>query len=392
MPQILNCRQFIGITTKRSMPIKFSPNFVITPHIVQSIIRIEAAKERIVHLPLTPSALTSLRETARLYTTHYSTMIEGNRLQPEQIREILHHKGHFPGRERDEGEVQGYYTALTYLEQMLARSEKVSERIIQTMHALVVANGKTKVSPTPYHDGQNIIRDGRTRAIVYMPPEAKDVPSLMTSMVSWINQTTHLACPIVAAIAHYQFATIHPYYDGSRRTARLLTTLLLHKGGYDLKGLYSLEEYYARNLDAYYAAISIGESHNYYLGRAEADITKWIEYFTHGMATSFEKVLEHMAQENSRNILSQNFETEITHPDQSDMLRTLDPRKRKALSLFTTSQIITAKDVCDLFGFKPRTGSSLCKSWVEQGFLEIVNPSNKARTYRLAQAYQKCMP
>ena len=82
---------------------------------------------------------------------------------------------------------------------------------------------------------------------------------------------------------------IHPYYDGNGRTARLLTTLILHLGGYDLKGLYSLEEYYARNLGAYYEAISIGESHNYYMGRAEADVTKWIEYFVEGMAVAFEK-------------------------------------------------------------------------------------------------------
>ena len=100
------------------------------------------------------------------------------------------------------------------------------------------------------------------------------------------------ACHVrfVAGIAHYQFATIHPYYDGNGRTARLLTTLILHLGGYDLKGLYSLEEYYARNLGAYYEALAIGSSHNYYQGRAEADITPWLEYFCEGVAESFENV------------------------------------------------------------------------------------------------------
>ncbi|HEB92582.1 MAG TPA: hypothetical protein ENI94_03765 [Gammaproteobacteria bacterium] len=44
--------------------------------------------------------------------------------------------------------------------------------------------------------------------------------------------------PIIAAIAHYQLATIHPYYDGNERTARLLTNFVLHKSGYGLKGIY----------------------------------------------------------------------------------------------------------------------------------------------------------
>jgi hypothetical protein len=64
--------------------------------------RIEAAKENVLHLPLTPKVLTSLRETARLYTTHYSTMIEGNQLEVDQIEAVLQKKGHFPGKERDE--------------------------------------------------------------------------------------------------------------------------------------------------------------------------------------------------------------------------------------------------------------------------------------------------
>ncbi len=89
------------------MPIKFLPNYTITSSIVTNLMRIESAKEKISYLPLTPMVLSSLRETARLYTTHYSTMIEGNVLSPDQIQIVLKHEGHFPGRERDEKEVKG---------------------------------------------------------------------------------------------------------------------------------------------------------------------------------------------------------------------------------------------------------------------------------------------
>ena len=119
------------------MPIKFKPNYVITANIANSLLQIESVKEKIIHLPLTPIVLASLRETARLYTTHYSTMIEGNALTPMQITEVLKHAGHFPGRERDEYEVKGYYAALTYVEQCAPQRVKITEKIIQMLHACI---------------------------------------------------------------------------------------------------------------------------------------------------------------------------------------------------------------------------------------------------------------
>jgi hypothetical protein len=150
----------------------------------------------------------------------------------------------------------------------------------------------------------------------------------------------------------------------------------LHLGGYDLKGLYSLEEYYAKNLLGYYRAISIGPSHNYYFGRAESDITPWVEYFTKGMAFAFEKVVAQMIASNEKG-----------ERDHSQVLRTLDPKQRKALELFKGYDVVTAKQIGDLFGFQPRTNAALCKKWAEGGFLEIVDYSNKARKYKLAAPY-----
>ena len=93
-----------------------------------------------------------------------------------------------------------------------------------------------------------------------MPPEASDVSQMMKDLIEWINEKLlekKVPVPIIAALAHYQFATIHPYYDGNGRTARLLTNYILHHGGYGLKGIYSLEEYYAKNIHGYYNALVV---------------------------------------------------------------------------------------------------------------------------------------
>jgi len=358
------------------MPTTFKPIYTITPSIAKSLMKIESAKEKVTLLPVNPTVLASLRETAKLYTTHYSTMIEGNQLKLEEIKAVIQLQGHFPGREQDEHEVKGYYVALAQLEQYAAQRHPVTEKVIQTLHALVMGDGRTSMKPTPYRDGQNVIKDSGTGTIVYMPPEAKDVPGLMRHLVAWIKENEAIPCPIVAGIAHYQFATIHPYYDGNGRTSRLLTTLILHLGGYDLKGLYSLEEYYANHLLGYYRAISIGPSHNYYAGRAESDITPWVEYFTEGMAVACEKVVAQMMASHEKG-----------KKDHSQVLRTLDPKQRKALALFKEYDVVTAKLIGDLFGFQPRTNAALCKQWVENGFLEIVDASNKGRKYKLATPY-----
>ena len=283
----------------------------------------------------------------------------------------------------DEHEVKGYYAALAQLEQYAAQNHPVTEKVIQTLHALVMSDGRTRIKPTPYRDGQNVIKDSGTGAIVYMPPESKHVPGLMRNLVSWIKKSEELPCLIVAGIAHYQFATIHPYYDGNGRVSRLLTTFILHLGGYDLKGLYSLEEYYAKNLLGYYRAIRVGPSHNYYFGKTETDNTDWVEYFTEGMAFAFEKVVTQM--------LASNEKGEKGEKDHSELMRTLDPKQRKALELFRDYDVVTSKQIGDLFGFQPRTNAALCKKWVEAGFLKIAIQSFKSRKYSLARKFKQLL-
>ena len=134
----------------------FKPNFVITPAVAHALMRIEGARQAVAHLPITPVVLASLRETARLFSTHYSTMIEGNRLTQEQVSEVIEHKQHFPGRERDEKEVLGYYAALEHAERLAGKLGSVTEAHIQSLHALVMAGGSAKAKPTPYRDGQNV--------------------------------------------------------------------------------------------------------------------------------------------------------------------------------------------------------------------------------------------
>lgn len=358
---------------------KFEPQFSITNTIANNLLEIERVKEGIKSLPINPKLLNSLRETAKLSTIHYSTQIEGNRLTKEEVKDLIGSKKVVSntGRVRDEKEIKGYYVALDYIEKLAKNKAPITEENIKHIHALVIGGGSTKVKGTEYREGQNVVTDSATGVIVYMPPEAKDVPYLMKELVAWINTPNDIPIPIIASIIHCQFVTIHPYFDGNGRTARLLTTLALQKNGYDLKGIYSLEEYYAKDLQGYYEAINIGKSHNYYMGREEADITKWIEYFIKGMAIAFKSVYNKAKeQENSK--------------DEIKVLRELDTKQRQILNLFETQKYVTSKDIADFFKFSPRSARELAKNWVNIGFLFAIG-EGKRRKYQLNETFENIL-
>ena len=356
----------------------FTPRFKITNRTIRNLLAVEKLKSSIEDLPINAALLKSLRETALLNSTHYSTQIEGNLLTlPEVVK--VNAGQRVLGRERDEIEVRNHFIAFAHMETLATRTANFTESDAKVLHHMVMT-GKAKASN--YREQQNVIRESGTGRIVYLPPEPHDVPALMKDLMNWVHASLsgdELPVPVIAALAHYQFATIHPYMDGNGRTARLLATLILCRNGYGLRGIYSLDEYYAKNLRSYYNALTIG-SHNYYEGRVEADITGFVEYFCNGMEEAFRKISV---------VATREATASPAKKDQSIFLRTLDPRQRRLLSLFEAHSSATILEMAKHLKLSPRTLNDLCPKWVETGFLELANPSRKARSYRLAGAIEK---
>ncbi len=261
------------------------------------------------------------------------------------------------------------------MERLAELSVALSEEEIQTLHGLVLDG---RLRETPYRTQQNVIRDSGSGRIVYLPPEPQDVPALMADLTEWVNReiaAKHLPIPLIAGLAHYQFAAIHPYLDGNGRTARLLATLILRRAGFGLQGIYSLDEHYAKNLGAYYAALTVG-SHNYYMGRAEADLTPFLTFFCEGMAEAFSAISRAIGRT-----------PESSGEAQAALLRALDPRQRKLLPLFKAQGSATAREMAAWLGLSPRTLVELSRQWIASGFLGYQDPSRKIRSYRLGARF-----
>lgn len=93
---------------------------------------------------------------------------------------------------------------------------------------------------------------------VYTPPQdSTEVLNLMANLEKFINDNefSDLDPLVKMAIIHYQFESIHPFYDGNGRTGRIINILyLVLQGLLDLPILY-LSRYIIRNKMDYYTIL-----------------------------------------------------------------------------------------------------------------------------------------
>ena len=77
-----------------------------------------------------------------------------------------------------------------------------------------------------------VLKNPSTGKIVYEPPQsAAEVESLMANLIDFLHAEDELNPILRMAIAHHQFESIHPFYDGNGRTGRILNLLILQREG-----------------------------------------------------------------------------------------------------------------------------------------------------------------
>ena len=85
-----------------------------------------------------------------------------------------------------------------------------------------------------------VIKVQATGEIVHTPPQDEnEIRSLLADLERFVNDNSFCAVdPLIKmAIAHHQFESIHPFYDGNGRAGRILNSLyLVAKGLLDRHG------------------------------------------------------------------------------------------------------------------------------------------------------------
>lgn len=288
----------------------FNPKYILSDKVAIDLAEIERLTSHLIQFNVPIEILEHIKKQCLVALTHFSTQIEGNRLSMKQVSNVVEkHKTY--GLIRDEKEVKNYFQLLEKIPNLIERHKrKITSELILHCHCAMLEGIADKGGKGSFRSEQNAIYETGSGKLVYLPPEPKDVESLIFDLCNWIDEAkTH---PIItAAIFHNQFVTVHPFIDGNGRTARFLSLYLLETNGYDWKQIVPVDRYYADNRSLYYQMLQQDCSHNYYYGRNEMDFSQWIEYYVEGIKIILDGTVNQINLYRTQNILMNNRQVKI---------------------------------------------------------------------------------
>jgi Fic family protein len=113
----------------------------------------------------------------------------------------------------------------------------------------------------------------------YVPPPPGDqLRSGVESLLEWIASPPEIPTVVQAALAHYQFESLHPYSDGNGRLGRLLIVVQLLRGAVIREPLLVVSPWFERRREQYQDALLELSS--------DGDWDSWIAFFAEGVAAS----------------------------------------------------------------------------------------------------------
>ncbi|MGH2362981.1 MAG: Fic family protein, partial [bacterium] len=330
----------------------FEPRFTITNPITGALTKIERARGFLEAARLSEDWLNRMRDRALILEAHHTNRIEGTEVTLEQTERLLHGES-APDVDPDAArEVLNYREAFNLVSGYLGSGEPITEGLIREVHKRLVEGVRANsAAPGEYRRVQNYVVNSVTKEIIYTPPPPLEVSQLMTEFVAWFQREAAINSVLVAGIAQFQLVHVHPFVDGNGRTARLLSTLQLYRTGYDFKQLFTLSEYYDRDRQAYYRALQS-------VRQDEMDLTRWLEYFSDGLATQLREV-----QDRGEQVIRQDLLVAKARR------LGLKPRPLAVLELLADRGRGTAAEMADTLGYNRRSILRDLKILVDQGLV-----------------------
>lgn len=230
-----------------------------------------------------------------------SSRIEGTKTNIDEA--VMDEEDIQPERRDDWKEVQNYIKALNFAIDKM-HELPLATRLIKETHAVLLSGvrGENK-TPGEIRHSQNWIGGETIRDARFVPPIHTEIDRYLSDLDHYLNDTA-LSTPILikAAIAHYQFETVHPFLDGNGRMGRLLIVLYLINRKKLSRPVLYLSDYFSKHRQGYYSALDAV--------RFDGDLEHWVKFFLVAVADTaktscetLQKIIE-LREEVQRKIIS----------------------------------------------------------------------------------------
>ncbi len=177
-------------------------------------------------------------------------------------------------------EVVDYRSAIWRGYEIIKKKEFISTNILVELQGMIEHNNAGIRKTT----GTKLI-NSKTNEVIYTPPqEETEIRDLLKNLEDYINEKDNEIDPLVKmALIHYQFESIHPFYDGNGRTGRILNVLYLVLNNLLDSPILYLSNYINKTKDEYYKLFKEFRENNNY--------EDWIIYILKGIKETSEKTI-----------------------------------------------------------------------------------------------------
>lgn len=266
-------------------------------------------------------------------------------------------------------EVSNYVSALNHGILRLDEGFPLSLRLIREIHAKLLADGRgaTK-TPGEFRRSQNWIGGTRPGNAIYVPPPPEMLMDCLDKLEKFLHNE-EISPLLLAALAHVQFETIHPFLDGNGRVGRLLITFLLYEKKVLTKPLLYLSLYFKQHRREYYELLNCV--------RQQGDWESWLEFFakavceTANNAVNAAKKLHVLFEEDKEKIIAAGGNVAAT---------------KKIHETIFHRPIITPQALVQKTNLTATTINRIIKNLTKSQIIEEIKQQNKNRLF----CYKKC--
>ena len=225
-------------------------------------------KSAALHGALHPVTRRGIVELVRKMNSYYSNLIEGHNTHPVDIDRALREDfSRDPAKRARQLESKAHIEVQKLIESRIeAHPETVitSPSFLCWIHGEFYARMPEEYLVVQWTEGRSArvipgaIRELEVEVGRHLPPKAEYLGPFLKRFEEVYDpqQLKGLNQVIAAAAAHHRLAWIHPFLDGNGRVTRLMTHAYLQKIKIDGHGLWTVSRGFARNREAYHAALA----------------------------------------------------------------------------------------------------------------------------------------